>query len=68
MSKEPDDIVLSLAAGLGYEAERRQPKWPGRVTSSTTECAHAHCPNQKRCWNGCVDQQPITWAANLIEN
>src|SRR5260370_38633866 len=40
----------------------KTPKWPARVTSSTTECAHAECPDGVRCRNGCVDQKPITWS------
>lgn len=37
------------------------PKWPGRVTSSKTECAHAACVDATACRKGCVHQQPITW-------
>jgi hypothetical protein len=40
----------------------KNPKWPDRVTSSTTECAHDKCPDQARCRNGCVDQKSITWS------
>lgn len=49
-------------AGWTVEAPAKQPKWPGRVTSSTTECAHACCPDQSRCLKGCADQRPITWS------
>jgi|HubBroStandDraft_3_1064219.scaffolds.fasta_scaffold00002_71 hypothetical protein len=35
-------------------------RYPGRVTSSTTECKHPKCPFPAKCHNGCVDQQPIT--------
>ena len=42
--------------------EPPQPKWPGRVTSSKTECAHAACVDTIACRKGCAHQQPITWA------
>jgi hypothetical protein len=39
-------------------------RYPGRVTSSTTECKHPKCPSPAKCRDGCVDQQPITLATN----
>lgn len=50
------------AAGWTVEAPEQKPKWPDRQTSSTTECAHAHCPDESKCRRGCSDQRPITWA------
>lgn len=49
-------------AGWSVEPPEKEPKWPDRRTSSTTECAHAHCPDDARCTRGCADQHPITWA------
>lgn len=68
--KADREKVCALAERLGLEewAERNRiktPKWPGRVTSSTTECAHAKCPDQARCRNGCINQKPITWSDDL---
>jgi hypothetical protein len=45
----------------GHLTIEKQPKWPGRRTSSTMECAHATCPDDSRCRRGCADQRPITW-------
>lgn len=48
-------------AGWSVEPPKRKPKWPGRVTSSTTECALAVCPGDGSCERGCIRQRPITW-------
>lgn len=58
----PEQMAQKLRdAGWTVEPPERKPKWPDRITSSTTECAHAHCPDDFRCRKGCADQRPITW-------
>jgi hypothetical protein len=64
----PRDTVINIleaaeAARAGKPVARSY-KWPDRITSAKTECAHAKCPDQSACRKGCIHQQPITWASD----